>query len=396
MSSPRIALISAIGCVAIALAALPAFTSRRPHYGGTLTVEIGAAINSADPAAMPPNPEEASSKEQIDSLLYDHRNPDGTFSDPGPFRIAEWEPGKHATLAANEDYKSGRPFVNAIEIQMGRPVKDRLIDVELNKADLTEIPADQARRAAERGIRISRSQPDELIALVYALGHAPSRDPRIREAIALAIDRPAIVNFILQKEGEPAGALLPQWLSGTAFLFPAGRAASDLVRAKELHSQILSFPKILLGYDAGDPQAQAIAERIVVNEREAGISMGLQAISKQSAAGQSSFDAQLLRLNIPSPEPRASLQHFLDVLTPIAGISISGDELADPATPQQIYDREAAVIHTHSVFPIAWIPHVYALSVRVRDWKAPAPGETWPLADVWLDAADSTPEKGTP
>jgi len=28
---------------------------------------------------------------------------------------------------------------------------------------------------------------------------------------------------------------------------------------------------------------------------------------------------------------------------------------------------------------------VYGLSARLRDWTPPGPGESWPLADVWLD-----------
>jgi hypothetical protein len=42
---------------------------------------------------------------------------------------------------------------------------------------------------------------------------------------------------------------------------------------------------------------------------------------------------------------------------------------------------------THRIVPLEWMPQVYGLSARVRDWKAPAPGETWPFADVWLDPA---------
>ena len=85
-----------------------------------------------------------------------------------------------------------------------------------------------------------------------------------------SIDRVAIVNFILQKEGEAAGGLLPQWSNGTAFLFPTAR---DLSAAKERWSEIHGSPKIVLGYDSGDALEQTIAERIVVNVREAGISL---------------------------------------------------------------------------------------------------------------------------
>ena len=46
-----------------------------------------------------------------------------------------------------------------------------------------------------------------------------------------------------------------------------------------------------------------------------------------------------------------------------------------------------AMARTHRIVPLEWVPQVYGLSARVRNWKAPAPGETWPLADVWLDPA---------
>jgi ABC-type transport system substrate-binding protein len=118
-------------------------TSRRPRYGGTLRVEIRAVLHSLDPAGVPADADEAAAKNEIDSLLYDQRNPDGTFTGvagSGAFHIAEWESGKHVTLAANENYRGGRPFLDSIDIQMGRAAKDRLLDLEVGKADFTEIP----------------------------------------------------------------------------------------------------------------------------------------------------------------------------------------------------------------------------------------------------------------
>src|ERR1700722_9543117 len=222
-------------------------TARRPRYGGTLRVEIGAAVNSLDPAVRSANAEEFSAKAQIDALVYDHRNSDGTFTGAGPFRIAEWDPGKHLTLAANQDYAGSRPFIDSIEIQMGRNVRDRLLDLEIGKADFAEIPPDQARRTADTGVRASASQADELVALVFVSGRPFAENPRIREALAHSLDRAAMVNFILQKQGEPAAGLLPQWSDGTAFLFST---APDIAHSKELWSQIGSSRSLVLGYDS--------------------------------------------------------------------------------------------------------------------------------------------------
>ncbi len=217
---------------AVLAGAAPLRPARRPRYGGTLRVEIGAVVQSLDPGLGAANPEEAEAKAELDALLYDQRGEDGTFvgtAGSGPFRVSSWEAGKHVTLAANQDYREGRPFVDSIEVQMGRQAHDRVVDLELNKADFAQIPAEQARQATDRGVRISISQPNELLALVFLGNRSGKESTRIRGAIARCIDRAAIVNFILQKEGEPAGGLLPQWSSGTGFSFSGrdGRAYSE-------------------------------------------------------------------------------------------------------------------------------------------------------------------------
>jgi len=297
--------------------------------------------------------------------------------------------------------------VDFVEIQMGRPAHDRVVDLELNKTDLARIPAQQARQAADRGVRVSASQPNELLALVFLRGHSGIESARVREAIARCIDRTAIVNFILQKEGEPAGGLLPQWSSGTAFLF---RTETDTRTAKEIWSQISPSPKLVLGYDSADTLEQSVAERIVVNAKEAGISLVSRAMTAsgkgnqygespkpvESRSGQFEgptrgtavlFDARLVRLRMPSPLPRISLSAFIDRLGPIAGIVDS--PVPQSASPEDVYYCERGIMNSGLVVPIVWMPQVYGLSARVRDWKQPAAGETWPLADVWLDSADS-------
>ena len=379
--SRRLAAIS-LG-LAILFAAAPAGTARRPMYGGALRVEIGAGVSSLDSSVAFANPDEGAWKKQLDALVHDPRTPERASVPGAPFKIAEWEPGKHATLVANENALGGRAFVDSVQIQMGRPPREMLLDLELGKTDLAEIPVEQARRAAERGVRISASQPDELLAIVFPEGRAVTEDPRVREALGASIDRASIVTFILQKNGEAAGGLLPQWSSGTAFLFST---AADPAHAKEIWAQIAGPPKLVLGYDSGDSLQQSVAERIVVNAREAGIALTAQATQGGAPpAAAAVVDAQLIRLRMASPLPRAALVNFLAVLGPLA--KIEAPPLPELAAAQEIYDRERAAVDSKRVVPLVWLPQVFGLSTRLRNWKTPGPGETWPLADVWLDGA---------
>ena len=353
-------------------------------------MEIGAAVASLDPGVPSANSEEATAKEEIGALLYGaHSMGDkyaGAIAGSGPFRIAEWDPGKHATLAANDDYRGGRPFVDSIEITMGRPARDRMLDLELNKADFAQIPAEQARHASEQGVRISVSLPDELLAIVSVAGRPAMQDTRVREAVARSIDRTAIVSFILQKEGEPAGGLLPHWSSGTAFLFST---AADVASARQLWSQIAPSPRIVLGYDADDLLGQTVAERIVVNAREAGIAVALRAIQSGGSLevnASASVDMRIVRLRMPSPHPRTTIENFISVLGPMAGLDTA--PLHDRASPEDVYSSERAAVSGFRVVPLVWLPQVYGLSGRVKDWKVPGAGENWPLADVWLEESE--------
>jgi len=390
--SRRPAVISAV--VVLLLCAERVETARRPKHGGELRLEISEAVQTLVSNAGRESAEEVGAKAQIVALVYDLPDSPGKQPvevKPGPFVMAEWDPGNHAVLKANSDYRKGRPFLNSVQIQMGRSARDMLVDLELGRTDLAEIPVEQARRATDRGVRVSVSKPDELLAVVFPAGRAATEDARVREALAAAIDRASLVNFILQKNGEAAGGLLPQWSSGTAFLFST---AADAGRAKELWAQITGSPKLVLGYDSGDSLEQSVAERIVVNAKEAGISVTAQGIpgAGSAASKQGAFDARLMRLRMTSPLPRVALTNFLATLGPVAKIDAS--PLPDPASPQDIYDRERAIVSSYCVVSLVWLPQVYGLSARVRNWKAPGPGETWPLADVWLEGAtESAGEK---
>ena len=371
-----------LAAISIVLAVGPARTARRPRYGGTLRWDIAASITSPDfdaSVAAQAGPAAMELRKLVDSP--EGSNASSKAANSGAFRVAQWQAGKWAKLSANEDYAGGRPFVDSIEIQMGRGTKERLLDLELGKADLAEIPAEEARRAAASGVRLSPSPPDELIALVFVAGQPLAEDIRVREALARAMDRASIADFILQKEGQAAAGLLPQWSSGTEFLFPA---APDPLGAKEQWSQIAGSPRISVGYDAGDALEQAIAERIAVNAHEAGIPVADIALSGFSSVSPKVV-ARLLRLRMASSQPGETLAEFQQRLAPFAG---SGGALPDRASPQQIYACERALLSGRRVIPLVWLPQVYALSSRVRNWKAPGPGESWPLADVWLD--DST------
>ena len=296
------------------------------------------------------------------------RGADGVTSGTGPFRIAEWQAGRHAMLAANDDYWGGRPYLDGIELRMFRTYRDQSVDLELGKADLVELSIEDARRAAQRGLHTWTSAQFELIALSFERGRAPVEDISFRQGVALSIDRDAIHDVLLQRQGESSGALLPQWITGYAFLFPAAR---DLERARKIAAAFAKpAPRATLSYDPADPLLRSIAERIAVDAREAGI------IIQVAPGGQA--DMRIARVRLRSPDPSLALFDLA------AAFHIG--ELAEPlaATAEARYHAEKKVVNDSRAIPLCHLPEILGIGSRVKNWE-PQRWGNWRLDNVWVE-----------
>jgi len=45
----------------------------------------------------------------------------------GPFVVSQWEPGHRLVLVARDDYRDGRVFLDSIELEMGKPLREQNI-----------------------------------------------------------------------------------------------------------------------------------------------------------------------------------------------------------------------------------------------------------------------------
>jgi peptide/nickel transport system substrate-binding protein len=324
------------------------------------------------------------------------RNADRIPIGTGPFLVADWQPGKALKLAANEESWAGRPFVDAVEIEFGKSLRDQAIALELDKTDVIEA-APQAASGSERhgsasSSSSSSSLPVELLALVFS-ANSKTQGPRLREALALAIDRKPIQSVLLKGAGEPAASILPNWMTGYSAVFPA---QADPQRARALLAdsrqpalnQSLNLSVVLsivLSYDPRDPQAQLIAERIALNAREVGITVQV------SLSGAE--DVRLMRVVLPSPDPATSLAEaarqlglpqpaFPATFSSTRGIALDSRYLDD------LYQAERGLLDGYAVIPLFHLPVASAVGARVRDWQPDRlrewsdPGPS--LADVWL------------
>jgi peptide/nickel transport system substrate-binding protein len=287
------------------------------------------------------------------------------ISGTGPFAIAQWDSGKHATLAANEQYWGGRPFLDSIAVDFGKNDRDQMLPLDLGKADVIEVAPENIHRARTENRTVMTSEPQELLALIFARDPASEDEIHSRNALAMSIDAAAVNKVVLQGGGEPTGALLPNWISGYAFVFPAGGNAAG---ARQERMQAKRLPSWTLGCDASDTVARVIAERVLLNARDAGIT--LQLTSTGSA------DLRLMRIPMSSSDPHAALVELAKSLR-LPQPKFGNGSVSD------LYPAEKILLQSHRVIPLLHLRTAVALRQNVHDWNM-SPSGTWSVSNVWL------------
>lgn len=346
-------------------AALEGKISDRPLRVVGDLLEIDAGIPSPDlPAYLATS---------LDAFVR-RQSSDGTkIVGTGPFRLTDWQPGVRAVLQANDDYWDGRPFLDGIEIEMGRASRDQLMDWQMETVDLVELDPSEARRAQQGGRQVWNSASVELIFLRMDSARPKIEDRRLREAIARSIDRSAIQKVLLQNFGEAVNSIFPQWLSGYAFLFPAG---ADLDLARRLREEVGPLPALKLGYDSDDALARQVAERVAVNARDAGITLQVTPPPGGAAnPADGGADLAVARARITGPTlAEAALQAAVQLQFHGSGRN----------EPEEVFAIERQELESYSIIPLVSVPDLIGVGPRVRNWS-PAHWGDWHLEDVWLE-----------
>jgi peptide/nickel transport system substrate-binding protein len=292
----------------------------------------------------------------------------GKLTGTGAFAITRWEPGRKLTLTARDDYWGGRAFVDAIEIELGKSLREQMISLDLGRADLAQVAPGQARHAAAENRRVESSAPAEWMALEFSREPQSAGEEKLRQALSLSIDRASMNSVLLQGEGEPAGSVLPNWMTGYAFLFPT---AMDLQQARQLQSEAQPALSWTLGYDGSDPLAKVITERIALNERDAGLMVQPNPVTNFAAV-----DMRVVRIALPSLDARVALAGLAARL----GLPQPGFENDSPAS---VYAAEHTLLQSQRVIPLLHLRSPVVLSGGVRNW-AEDPDGKWQLQNLWL------------
>ncbi len=325
------------------------------------------------------------------------------FNDPavasgtGPYTLGEYTRGAQVVLNRNDDYWGDAPDWEQVILRPISSAGPRVAALLSGDVDLIESPPIQDLPRLEQSgfsvvdslsnriIYLALFQQEEAPSITGTDGQNPLMDPRVREAISLAVNREAIVERIMGGYAEAAGELLPPPMFGTS-----GREADafDAERAQALLAEA-GYPDgfgITLGtpndrYINDEQVAQAVAQMLarVGIEVNVDASTASQFFSRRNAL---EFPMFLAGWGAASGEMSSPLRSLVATYDPDAGMGVTNagrysnpemDEILaramvtidDEERSQLLQDAETLVLDDYGIIPLHYERSAWAMSPNV-------------------------------
>jgi len=218
-------------------------------------------------------------------------SPAGGYTPPpgaGPYRIDDVSPDGEATLSAFEGYYDGSPAIRVVTVKFLPDSNVRFLELRtgtvnfaLNGVDPDLLPA----AGSVDRLVVEEAPGGNVSYLGFNLRDRALSNPRVRRAIALAIDREAIVRTIWKGHADVVESILPPGSWALAADLPPVRP--DPARARRLLDEAgyrvpggdSSSPRLRLTYKTSQNEVRIrVATAIQEQLRGIGISVEIQSL----------------------------------------------------------------------------------------------------------------------
>lgn len=159
----------------------------------------------------------------------------------GPYRLVSWERERGFTLERNDHYWGPRPAIGRVRFEVVPDAQDRIARLLSGRVDVVdEVPLERVDALrAEKAIRVFAAPSLRVLFLTLRVTEPPFSDPRVREAVDLALDRDELLARAYDGKSVAASQLVPASVVG---FNPALRVRkADRVHARALLTEA-GFP----------------------------------------------------------------------------------------------------------------------------------------------------------
>ena len=156
----------------------------------------------------------------------------------GPFKFVSYTKGERIVVDANDDYWGGKSTLRKITFRFIPDPNTRVLALQAGEVQvIVDVPKESAKTVATGDLRLVTSKVGAYEAMYvnirgtgqYALG----KEKAIREAVAYAIDKKAVVENVWQNNAEISQTMIPPAILGEAVSTVKG-TTRDVNRAKKV------------------------------------------------------------------------------------------------------------------------------------------------------------------
>lgn len=320
----------------------------------------------------------------------------------GPFKLQQWRPNQHLILSRHDAYHvPGLPRLNRLIFQIRSDETARTIALRTGEVDLVlDVPAKDLvimERLDDVNVQQSPGTFFEYIGLNTR--RPPLDDPRVRQAIAWAVDRAQlnrIVKFgradVLEGGHIPAHhwAYLPQTIYGKR----------ELAKARQLLAEagLTDALQLSLTVGADFPYQVQAAEIVKQQLLDAGIEVKLQMLESGvffDDLGAGDFDMTLVGwVGFVDPDQwmwdlfhsrgRFNQQGYAN--REVDDLLDQGRSTLDRDRRRELYQQAQRIVAKEAPMVFLYLnPQVSAMRRRVRGFKVHPTASTLSLRDAWVD-----------
>lgn len=211
----------------------------------------------------------------------------------GPFMMAEpWKSDQYIKLKRFDDYYGGKPYLDGVEFKIFKDEQTAFLEFQAGKLDFSDnIPSGQVKASVEKWGESKdgyTAEPGKQVLLggemaTYYLNlnnqNQYLKNPKLRAAISLAINREAIAKTVYEGARKPATGLIPPGTVG--FLIDQGKYSRyDLEEAKKLLAEAgypdgKGLPVFEITFNAGAGH-EDVMQAVQANLKDIGIETELK------------------------------------------------------------------------------------------------------------------------
>ncbi len=318
---------------------------------------------------------------------YEALGADGFITNPvgtGPFLFESYTTQSNVTLVANPDFFRGAPKLGGVEVRFVADATSR--ELALQSGDLDVISGVPEAQWVDRINQTEGLQADvfgvgEVVFLNLNVQHEILKDPKVREAILLAINRESHVALSGSPVSEPVYSVVPAaFMPGGLTQESAAAAGVDIQQDTERAKQLLAEAGYSEGFEldliTSEQDSYRRAYEVLAEElRAIGVTVNLEVVQHQSMHDLIRQDANPITIYVAfRPTADVYLTQFFSSAGGTTNFSkFTVDELVqqartetNPAAQAAIWEQaNAEILKNFAGYGIMYTNQVYARSERV-------------------------------